>query len=81
MRLLEEKGDYHTRVWPNIQLHDDLRAEVSIDYAEQALTDLMTSMRCSKKLTSPITGKQYDMAFEVEGKIGPNHLDLKTFHL
>lgn len=79
MRLLEEKGDYHTRVWPNIQLHDDLRAEVNINYAEQALTDLMTSMRCSKKLTSPITGKQYDMAFEVEGKIGPNHLDLKTF--
>jgi DNA polymerase-1 len=78
MQLLEEKGDYHTRVWPIMQLHDDLRAEVSVDYAEQALEDLMSSMRCSKKLTSPITGKTYHMAFEVEGKLGPNHLDLRV---
>jgi uracil-DNA glycosylase family 4 len=76
MQLLEEKGDYHTRVWPNMQIHDDLRAEVTIDYAQQALEDLMSSMRCSKKLASPITGKTYHMPFEVEGKVGFNHLDL-----
>lgn len=78
MRLLEEKGDYHTRVWPIMQIHDDLRAEVTADYAPQALEDLMRSLRCAKKVTSPITGRTYDMAFEVEGKIGPNHLDLRT---
>jgi DNA polymerase-1 len=81
MRLLEEKGDYHTRVWPIMQIHDDLRAEVTVDYAEQALKDLMTSMRSVKKVPSPITGKTYEMPFEVEGKIGVNHLDLKTVNL
>lgn len=78
IRLLEEKGDYHTRVWPNMQIHDDLRAEVTADYAEQALKDLMASMTCMKKVSSPITGKTYDMPFTVEGKIGPNHLELKA---
>ena len=73
---LKTKGDYHTRVWPVMQIHDDLRAEVSSDYAEQALQDLMDCMRCSRRIKSAVTGKVYEMKFEVEGKIGPNHLDL-----
>jgi len=80
IRLLEKKGDYHTRVWPILQIHDDLRAEVEIGYAETALRDLITCMRCSKRLVSPITGRGYEMPFEVEGKMGPNHLDLKEVH-
>jgi DNA polymerase-1 len=81
MQLLERKGDYHTRVWPILQIHDDLRAEVSIDYAETAIRDLVASMRCSKRLVSPITGKSYEMPFEVEAKMGPNHLALKEIEI
>lgn len=75
--LLIRKGDYHKRVWPIMQIHDDLRAEVVRGYELEALKDLVDCMRCSKKLVSPITGKSYEMPFEVEGKIGPNHRDLK----
>jgi DNA polymerase I-like protein with 3'-5' exonuclease and polymerase domains len=81
MQLLERKGDYHTRVWPILQIHDDLRAEVSIDYAETAIRDLVASMRCSKRLVSAITGKSYEMPFEVEAKMGPNHLALKEVEI
>jgi uracil-DNA glycosylase family 4 len=74
--LLHKKGDYHRRVWPVLQIHDDLRAEVSADYAHEALEDLKNCLRCTKKITSPITGRTYEMPFEVEGKIGRNHQDL-----
>lgn len=75
--LLRRKGDYHKRVWPIMQIHDDLRAEVTKGYEHEALKDLMDCMRCSKKITSPITGKIYEMPFEVEGKIGLNHQELE----
>jgi DNA polymerase-1 len=77
IRRLKETGKYHTEVWPMLQLHDDLRAEVRWDCAEEALETLMECMRCTKQVKSPITGRTYDMKFEVEGKIGVNHLDLK----
>lgn len=81
IELLKKKGDYHKRVWPIMQIHDDLRAEVVKGYETEALRDLINCMRCSKKIISPITGKNYEMAFEVEGKIGLNHRDLKEITL
>lgn len=68
--LLKKKGDYHTRVFPNIQLHDAYYAYVQEDYAEEALHDLMASMYCEKDAVSPVTGKTYHMVYSVEGQIG-----------
>jgi uracil-DNA glycosylase family 4 len=70
---LKGSGDYHTRVWPCLQIHDDLRAEVSIDYAPEALRSLLDCMVSVKSYTSPVTNKLNVMGFVAEGSIGRNH--------
>lgn len=70
--FLKAKGDYWTRVFPCLQIHDSLAAEVREDYAEQALVDLMRCMTTSKRLTCVLDGKERQMNFTTDGSIGPN---------
>lgn len=70
---LKGSGDYHTRVWPCLQIHDDLRAEVDIDYAQEALRSLLECMVSVKSYRSPVTNRLNVMGFVAEGSIGRNH--------
>jgi uracil-DNA glycosylase family 4 len=70
---LKGSGDYHTRVWPCLQIHDDLRAEVTTDYAPEALRSLLECMVSVKTYRSPVTNKLNAMGFVAEGSIGHNH--------
>jgi uracil-DNA glycosylase family 4 len=76
INLLQAKGDYHVRVFPCLQIHDDLRAEVDADYALTALRDLLECMVTVKSFKSPVTHVTNVMLFTAEGSIGPNHADL-----
>jgi DNA polymerase-1 len=69
-QFLKDKGDYHTRIFPNLQIHDAYYAYAREDYAEQAVRDLMECMHCEKSAVSPVTGKTYTMVYSVEGQLG-----------
>jgi uracil-DNA glycosylase family 4 len=70
---LKGSGDYQTKVWPCLQIHDDLRAEVTIDYAPEALRSLLECMISVKSYRSPVTNRMNVMGFVAEGSIGRNH--------
>ena len=69
---LRNKGDYWTRVFPCLQIHDSLAAEVEESYAEQALEDLMRCMTMTKEWICELDGKKRRMHFTADGSIGPN---------
>lgn len=77
IELLQAKGDYHTRVFPNIQIHDAYYAYAREDYAEQALQDLLECMYCEKDAMSPVTKKPYHMVYSVEGQMGHDLKNMK----
>jgi hypothetical protein len=56
-----------------LQIHDDLRAEVTADYAPKALRSLLECMVSVKTYRSPVTNKLNAMGFIAEGSIGHNH--------
>jgi DNA polymerase-1 len=70
---LKGSGDYHTKVWPCLQIHDDLRAEVLEEYAPEAMRSLLECMVSVKTYRSPVTQKLNVMGFLAEGSIGRNH--------
>ena len=72
-RELKRRNWYHTKVWPCLQIHDDLRGEALADYAEEAAHMLAECMRDEREARSIVTGKVYPMCFDVEASIGDNH--------
>jgi DNA polymerase I-like protein with 3'-5' exonuclease and polymerase domains len=77
IEYLKMKQVLHTRVWPNLQIHDALYAEVDEDYAEEAARDLAFCLVCEKTVRSVVTGQEHTMRFSVDVSIGPDLYSLK----
>jgi len=67
---LEDEGLYHDGVWPILQIHDALYAEVDEDIAQQEAERLERCMFTELEHVSPITGRTNRLRFPAEASVG-----------
>lgn len=67
---LRKDGVYLDKVFPTIQIHDSLGAEVVEEYADQEAERLAEMLYTEIEYTSPISGTKNFMRFPAEAKVG-----------
>lgn len=69
---LRKAGRYLNGVWPILQIHDSLFAEVREEWAEEERARLEECLSCEETIMNPITGRKVWVKLPAEAKIGPH---------
>lgn len=69
---LKEAGRYLNGVWPVLQIHDALFAEVREEWAEEERRRLEECLSCELDLRNPVSGRSVRIKLPAEAVIGPN---------
>jgi len=75
---LKEVGRYNAGVWPILQVHDAMFAEVEIPFVEEELQRLQNCLSMDLDIKSPVTGEIVNMSFPAEAVMGRTVKEAKT---
>jgi hypothetical protein len=67
---LKRAGRYNAGVWPILQVHDAIFAEVEIPFVEEERQRLEDCLSTTLTITSPVNGEDITMTFPAEATFG-----------